>query len=146
VIRLIAAAAALSALLACAGEADVTGDRRVNGPMTVVFTVRPARVDVGKSVRLTLRMQNNSGRNVDLTFNSGQSYDFAITKGSKELWRWSDERSFTQEITTRSVEPFGTVTFAESWTTEGAGDFVAHGEIKAQGYEHVMNGKLKVGG
>lgn len=144
--RLVAFAALVAVLFACAGESDVTGDRRVNGPMTVVFTVRPARADVGKAVTLTLRLQNNSGNKVDLDFSSGQSYDFVVTRGGKEVWRWSDDRSFTQELTTKTVDPFGTLTFSESWTTSSAGEFVAHGQVTAKGYEHVMDGKLTVGG
>ena len=61
---------------ACAGSGEVSGDRRTVGNVAITFTVRPARVEVGKAVRLALRMTNIAGRPTDLTFPSSKLYDF----------------------------------------------------------------------
>jgi hypothetical protein len=142
--RLLAFSFALAALVACAGGSSVSGDRRVVGGVTVTFTVTPAQTEVGRAVRFVLRLTNNAGRAEKLTFNSGQQFDFWVTDADKEIWRWSEERLFTQAIDERTLDAQGSLTLAESWTTTKAGSFVAHGEVKAQGYERALTGELTV--
>ena len=134
----------LFAFAACAGGSEVAGDRRVVGGVSVTFTVRPARAEVGRPVRFVLRLTNNAGRAEQLTFTSGQQYDFWVTDGDEEIWRWSAERAFTQAIEEKSLGPQESLTFEETWTTTGAGSFVAHGEVKAEDYRP-LTGELVVG-
>lgn len=137
--------AALVCLAACAGSAEVSGDRRVVGGVIVTFTVTPGRAEVGRAVRVALRLTNNTGRAEKLTFASGQQYDFWVTDGDKEIWRWSEDRVFTQAIEERTLGPQESLTLAESWTTTKAGELVAHGQLKANGYGRALSGDLIVG-
>ena len=136
---------AIAAATACAGSAEVSGDRRVVGGVTMTFTVKPARSDVGRAVRLAMRLTNNTGRAEKLTFTSGQQYDFWITEDGKEIWRWSDDRSFTQAIEERMLAPQDSLTLAESWTPERPGRYVAHGRTTADKYGRALTGELTVG-
>jgi hypothetical protein len=132
---------------ACAGSSEVAGDRRVVGDVTMAFTVTPARVEVGRSVRFALRLTNNGGRSRDLDFASGQLYDFWVTDGDREVWRWSDEMTFTQALEKRTIPTQDSVVFEESWTSEGRpGTYVAHGLLKAEGYERELTGEVIVRG
>jgi hypothetical protein len=140
---------AISVLLlatACAGGGEVSGDRRVIGDVTMAFTVTPARVEVGKAVRLSLRLTNHGGRIKQLDFASGQLYDFWVTKSGDEVWRWSDDRTFTQATERREIASQDTLTLAESWTTEGVGTYVAHALLRSEGFDRELTGKVDVGG
>ena len=129
----------------CAGGSDVSGDRRVVGGVSVAFIVRPARAQPGKSVRLTLRLTNVSGNATELTFPTSQQYDFWVMRGSREVWRWSDERVFTQAVEHRMIGAQETITLAEPWVAGEPGDYVVHGEVKAEGYGEDLTGELAVG-
>jgi hypothetical protein len=142
-LALLAIVCALTA--SCAGTREVTGDRRVVGSVAMTFTVRPARVEVGRTVRFSLKMTNVAGRPAELTFPTSQQYDFWVMRGAKEVWRWSDDRVFTQAIEKRSIEPQSTLALSEPWSAGSAGTYVVHGELHADGYRHDLTGELKVG-
>jgi hypothetical protein len=134
------------ACVSCAGGAEVSGDRRIVGDATMSFLITPSRVEVGKAVRFALRVTNTGGRPEELRFASGQLYDFWVTDGAKEVWRWSDDRRFTQATQERSIPSQDSLTLEESWRSEGTGTLIAHGLLKAEGYDRELTGKLRVDG
>lgn len=145
--RFIAAACVVAVLLtACASSEEVSGDRRVVGGLTLTFSVRPARVEVGKTVRFTLRVTNIAGRVADLEFPSSQQYDFWVTRGDTEVWRWSDGRVFTPTVGRRTIDPQSAITLAEPWAATPAGNYTVHGELRAEGFDRALSGALRVGG
>ena len=144
--RLFALACALTALASCAGSDEVSGDRRVVGNVSVTFSVRPARVDVGRTVTFTLRVVNVAGREEQLTFPTSKQYDFWVTRDDDEIWRWSDEQLFTQAVETRTIDPQGSITLTEPWAAGPAGEYTVHGELQADGYRRELRGELRVGG
>lgn len=144
--RLAGALAVLALAGACAGGTEVSGDRRVVGDVTVVFTVTPSRVEVGRPVRFALRLTNHAGRDRVLPFSTGQIYDFWVTAEGREVWRWSDDRSFTQALTERSIPPQDTITFSEAWTASPAGDYIAHGIVRSGDFERELTGRFSAGG
>jgi hypothetical protein len=129
---------------ACSGN-EVSGDRRTVGGVGVSFSVAPSRGEVGRPVRFTLRLTNVTGKTEQLTFPTGQRYDFWVMDGDEEVWRWSDDRVFTQAITNASIETQGTLVLTENWTPDRSGDFEAFGELAADGYERPLSGELSVG-
>lgn len=131
--------------LSCAGANDVAGDRRVVGGVAVAFTARPARVAVGRPVRLVLRLTNLSGTRTELTFPTSQQYDFWVMQGTDEVWRWSDDQAFTQALEKRTIDPQQAITLSEVWVPERSGGYVVHGEVKAQGYGRDLTGRVRVG-
>jgi hypothetical protein len=143
--RLVALVCALT-LVSCAGSDEVSGDRRVVGGVSVTFSVRPARVEVGKTVTFTLRVVNIAGREAELTFPSSKQYDFWVTRGSREVWRWSDGRLFTQAIEKRTIAPQSQIVLSEPWAAGPAGEYRVHGELLADGYRRDLEGELTVGG
>ncbi len=133
-------------LSSCAGGADVSGDRRVVGDAQIAFSIKPSRVQVGKTVRFTLRVTNNGGRAEVLRFDSGKLYDFWVTDGDREVWRWSDDQVFSQALEERSVPTQDSLTFAENWTATGSGELIAHGLLTSEGFDRELTGKVTVGG
>ena len=73
------------------------------------------------TVLFTLQVTNPYEAPVQVTFPSGQTYDFAVRDAAgRELWRWSAERGFTQAVQTRTLPPGTTWTFGERWTPPAA--------------------------
>jgi hypothetical protein len=130
--------------ISCVGEADISGDRRNVGSVSVIFKVEPARVRVGQAVRLTFRLVNNAGREERLTFPSAQRYDFWVTSGTRQTWRWSKGQVFVQALTNETISAQGSLTLGEAWTPEHAGSYVAHGRLTARGYERELTGRVVV--
>lgn len=144
--RLAIAAVTLGVLVSgCAsGSTEISGERRNVGGITMTFRVEPTQVQAGQNVRLTLRLVNNSGTAEKLTFHSGQLYDFWVDRGTKEVWRWSDERVFIQQVTERTIDGQTSMSFAESWVAEGSGSYVAHARLIAEGFERELVGDVTV--
>lgn len=143
--RFLTVAAVVLACGSCAGGGPgISGDLRNVGSVTVTFKVAPAPVKVGQAVRLTFRLVNNAGREEQLTFPTGQRYDFWATRDDREVWRWSTGRVFVQQITHQSIAAQSVISFAESWTPDRAGTYVLHGELTAERYRNDLRGELLV--
>ena len=71
-------------------------------------------------VRLALDVKNIGGKHAELTFASGQSYDFVVVDSlGKEVWSWSHRHLFTQGVKNRQLGAGDTMQLAETWK-EGA--------------------------
>lgn len=143
--RAVAIASLALLTLSCAGGGEVSGDRRVVGGVAMAFIIRPAHVQPGKSVRLTLRLTNLSGTETRLTFPTSQQYDFWVMRGGSEVWRWSDERVFSQAVERRTIGAQQTINLSEPWVADDPGAYVVHGELKAEGFGDDLTGDLQVG-
>ena len=84
----------------------------------------------GDTVLLALRVTNPRQAPVEVTFPSGQTYDFAVRAGANELWRWSAGRGFTAAVQTLTLEPGGTWEFGERWVRPAS----VRGELTAAGW------------
>lgn len=136
--------AALAATGCMSGGTPISGDSRNVGDVTMTFRVEPSRVKAGQSVRLTLSLQNSSGRKVELVFPSGQKYDFWVTRDGRQVWRWSADRFFTQAVVRQTLEGQTGTQFSETWQTEGAGTYEAHARATAQRFERPLTGEVVV--
>ncbi len=67
------------------------------------------------SVRFTLMVTNTSGAPLELTFPSGQSFDFVVMENGRELWRWSEDKMFTMAIRQETLAPGETRTYHAVW-------------------------------
>lgn len=114
-VLLLLAAACVPAVPAAEPTAD--------GPLVSSLSVRTGET----TVRFLLQVTNASEEPVGLVFPSGQTYDFAVRQGGRELWRWSDGMGFTQAIRNVTVAPGETLEFEEAWTPPAgaAGDMEA---------------------
>jgi hypothetical protein len=53
----------------------------------------------GSEITFALNVVNNTKKNVELTFPTGQTHDFVVIDSvGRELWRWSEGRMFTQAL------------------------------------------------
>ncbi len=142
--RVLATVAAILLLGGCAGGEAVTGDRRNVGVVSVVFSARPARARVGQAVQLRLSLVNNSGQTQAVVFPDAQQYDFWVTRGSREVWRWSGDRRFAAAKTTLDLESQDPKMFSEAWTAERAGTYEVFGTVTTQGYDRPLAGRVVV--
>ncbi|MFA5867289.1 MAG: BsuPI-related putative proteinase inhibitor [Actinomycetota bacterium] len=79
-------------------------------------------------VPLRVSVTNTGDKQTNLTYPSGQKYDFTVTDASgAEVWRWSAGRSFTQEVIVVKIKP------AENYNFFGRVDagFLKPGEYTA---------------
>ena len=143
-ILLLALASTVVACAACSSSADVAGERRNIGNVTVTFTAVPARAKRGQSVRLNIRLLNNGGTPASLTFPTSQRYDFWVTSGSREIWRWSTGQMFTQEVTKQVLDGQTGAAFSESWTATEGGTITVHARLTAEGYDGEMKATVLV--
>ncbi len=106
---------------------------------TADSTMLASSLDVnvtGGDVRLVFHVTNRSDRKVELTFPSGQRYDFAVLDADgREIWRWSVDRMFTQAIQTRLLDPNETLTADERWSAgDRTGRFTAVAQLRSSNY------------
>jgi hypothetical protein len=53
----------------------------------------------GAEISLALHVENNTKKNVELTFATGQTHDFIVVDSlGREVWRWAQGRMFTQTL------------------------------------------------
>ncbi|MGI9075906.1 MAG: BsuPI-related putative proteinase inhibitor [Gemmatimonadaceae bacterium] len=80
------------------------------------------------TVTLTFIVSNDSGRDVDIGFSSGQSYDFEIyAPDGSVVWRWSDGKAFTLALRQETLSHGKTLTYVEQWAPVSfiSGDYTA---------------------
>jgi hypothetical protein len=70
----------------------------------------------GGTVQFVLQVTNVSEGPVELHFPSGQSFDFVVRQGGREVWRWSGDRMFTQALRFETLAVGETRTYEASWT------------------------------
>ncbi|HEX6746583.1 MAG TPA: BsuPI-related putative proteinase inhibitor [Longimicrobium sp.] len=81
------------------------------GPLVSSLQIQPG----ADAVVFTLAVTNATRAPVTLEFTSGQSYDFVVGDGGREVWRWSAERMFTQALRSETLAAGETRTWREAW-------------------------------
>jgi Intracellular proteinase inhibitor len=101
------------------------------------------------SVRLALHVQNTGKKRVELTFPSGQTYDFVIldTLG-REVWRWGNGRMFTQALRNKSLGGGETLDLEETWKASSLppGRYTARALLTSENYPLVEQTEFTVTG
>jgi hypothetical protein len=120
----------LAGVSACAPTGSVPQSSQT-GPLVSSLQVETR----GDSVRFLLQVTNAGTQPVDLTFPSGQSFDFVVLQNGRELWRWSADRIFTQAIRTETLPPGDTRSYDAAWAPPAGvrGELVARGFLTARG-------------
>jgi hypothetical protein len=95
-----------------------------------------ANVLVSNGVSFTLHVTNVTDHSVELTFPSGQAYDFVVVDSlGRELWRWSQGHMFTQALKNKFLDSKETLTYNERWDGAGrSGRFTAIALLKSSNY------------
>lgn len=131
-------AAALATLLvgACAGSSETAepgGEVAEARDLAASMEVKVAP----SSVRFILHVTNTGDAPVALNFPTSQRYDFVVESASgEEVWRWSDDMSFLQALSSDTLPP------GESWSMDAvwepevpAGEYRAVGIVPARDRE-----------
>lgn len=82
-------------------------------PENLVLSVQAETA--GDTVRFTLQVTNAGTAPVELTFPTGQTFDFVVRDGDREVWRWSQGRMFTQMLQTVTLAAGETQTYTATW-------------------------------
>ena len=95
-----------------------------------------ANVSVSDGVAFTLHVTNVTDHSLELTFPSGQAYDFVVVDSvGRELWRWSQGRMFTQALKNKFLGSKETVTYQERWYgADRSGHFTGIALLKSSNY------------
>ncbi|MCS6862423.1 MAG: BsuPI-related putative proteinase inhibitor, partial [Abditibacteriales bacterium] len=101
--------------IAIGGSATVDFKLRAKALMTAQITTDKRQYAPGESVRMTLTLMNAGKRPVTLHFRSGQIFDFIVKRGRVEVWRWSQDKAFTQALQDITLAPGETKRFEVTW-------------------------------
>lgn len=79
-----------------------------------------------RGIQFALGVTNVGKKHVELTFRSGQSYDFVVVDSvGREVWRWSNGRMFTQGVQNKQLSTGDTMRARELWTAPVPGRYTA---------------------
>lgn len=108
-----------------------SANRNAKTELTSSFSVKS-----NHGVEFTLDVRNNTKKMVELRFADGQTHDFVVHDASgKEIWRWSNERMFTQGLQNQLVKGKETATFSEPWDAKNMhGKFTAIAMLKSNNH------------
>jgi len=86
-------------------------------------------------VHLAFDVKNVGGKHAELTFPSGQAYDFVVVNDAgKEVWRWSGGRMFTSGVQNKQLGVGDVMQVSESWGTAKPGHYTAIAVLKSTNY------------
>lgn len=85
------------------------------------------------SVVFVLQVTNTTDAPIELEFPSGQSFDFVVSEGEREIWRWSADQMFTQALREEVLGAGETETYRAAWTPPPSlsGSFTVVGTLTA---------------
>ncbi|HJQ20681.1 MAG TPA: BsuPI-related putative proteinase inhibitor [Gemmatimonadaceae bacterium] len=113
------------------------------------ITARLAVQAHNASVRFDLHVINGSKKRVELTFPSGQTYDFVVLDSvGRELWRWGSGRMFTQALRNTLLGGGETLDIEETWRNAPLppGRYVAKAVLASENYPIVEQMEFTVNG
>ncbi len=86
-------------------------------------------------VRLALDVRNTGGKHAELTFPTGQAYDFVVIDSlGNEVWRWSQRRMFTQGVQNKQLGAGDAMQIAETWESVKPGRYTAIATLKSSNF------------
>ena len=113
---------------------SITHERSVkkeSGSLTANFAV----AQKGDAVEFSFRVVNATGRRVEVTFPSGQAYDFIVVDSvGREVWRWAAGRIFTQSVQNKLLASGEVLSIGEKWMKPKAGKYRAIARLHSSNY------------
>ena len=83
------------------------------------------------TVEFAFTVENTGSEYVELEFRSGQTADIVVYADGEEVWRWSDDRMFTQAIQTETIEPGESCAREMVWDDPEPGEYTAEASLEA---------------
>lgn len=99
------------------------------------------------SIRVALHVVNTSKKRLELTFPSGQTYDFVILDSlGREMWRWGKGRMFTQALRNKLLAGGESLDLEETWesSTLPPGRYTARATLTSQNYPLVQQTEFTI--
>jgi len=116
-------------------EARLTGTAPAAESPAAAGLVASVHVEsLADGAHFTLQVTNSRSTPATLEFSSGQSYDFVVRQGEREVWRWSADQMFTQALRSQTLGTGETLHYQAVWHP-GAG---THGEFTVTGILTVL--------
>ncbi|NLC43589.1 MAG: LysM peptidoglycan-binding domain-containing protein [Clostridiales bacterium] len=85
--------------------------------LLVILSLDKSSYEPGELLNLSLMKINLSNETIQLSYNTSQRYDFKLSSSSgRTLWRWSDDKSFTQVLGKVSLSPGQVIRYTEQTT------------------------------
>jgi hypothetical protein len=88
-------------------------------------------------ISFALHVINTGKKRVEITFPSGQTYDFVVLDSlGREMWRWGSNRMFTQAVRNKLLGGGETMEFEESLKSVplSPGRYVARATLTSANY------------
>jgi hypothetical protein len=85
------------------------------------------RTTVGVKVILYFTVTNVSDETVELQFEGGQQFDFAVVerKTQRQVWHWGSQRMFAAIASSRTLAPGERAIFMQPWPATARGHYTA---------------------
>jgi hypothetical protein len=85
-------------------------------PLTGLFKVSLETLKENEQLKINFSLQNISGKDLQISFGSGQQYDIVVfNERNEEVYKWSNNKAFTQALIERDFKKEGKLTFTEKW-------------------------------
>ena len=90
---------------------------------------------VDNEVRFALDVTNVGKKHVELSFPSGQSYDFVVVDSlGREVWHWSTGHMFTQGVQNKQLGTGDMMRVVEAWKPAHRGHYTAIATLRSSNY------------
>ena len=140
---LVAQSAGTTAALAIQQGAPVMTSKAQTPRIAAQLYVRTSE----SAIRFALHVSNNTKKNVELTFPTGQTHDFVILDSvGREVWRWGTGRMFTQNLRNKLLGGGETLEVEEMMERKPLppGRYTAKGFLKSANYPLVQEAAFTV--
>ena len=97
------------------------------------------------SVTLALHVFNTGKRRVEITFPSGQTYEFVVLDSAgREVWRWGKGRMFTQTLRNKLLAGGESLELEETFDLLEPGRYTARGTLTSENYPLVQQTEFTI--
>lgn len=112
----------------------------IDGLRYTIYTDKREYERTRDSVQITLVKCNVGSETIRLRYNTGQRFDFAAFRDGREVWRWSDDRFFTQATGVEVLRPGECMSETVTWDLRNKqGNYVAIDTFQIRGYNVANN-------
>ena len=99
------------------------------------------------AIRIALHVVNAGSKRLEVTFPSGQTYDFVVLDSvGREVWQWSEGRMFTQSLRNKVLDGGEALDLEETWNvgTLAPGRYTARGVLTSENFPLVQTAAFTV--
>lgn len=89
--------------------------QRIAAALNAQLVVSDEMPDGSRPVRFDFIVSNRSNRPLAIPFRSGQQFDIQVLQEGRLVWNWARNRSFTQALTSTTLEPGEELRFTGRW-------------------------------